>query len=268
MNLNYHKFLELEVIHSYFPEGISDDFRLMPLSDTQSELQNYNIIVRQQHNLFSFYCGSSNADSFDPAEELAELNALQFQLLNIDFTFKNYTQETDISNIDILYLKNRSNSQKLQMEWAPKSNEYKPNCVGVLSLDMQSIVDENNPNKKLKLVFNAREVFWEYQIVIPDYMKINEEDLEIVGIQNETYKGPVNRSIGNGKALVMISSIPLALKKSLDRYPLLKLDYTDMRSNKSNTLELQLPNQDPQLMRTELINESNMMFLSSTIIYL
>jgi hypothetical protein len=105
MNLIYHKFFELEVIHSYLPEGISNDFRLMPSSDTQSELQSYNIILRQQHNLFSFYCGSSNADSFDPAAELAALNTLQFQLLNIDFIFKYYTEETDISNNNILYLK-------------------------------------------------------------------------------------------------------------------------------------------------------------------
>jgi hypothetical protein len=268
MNLIYHKFFELEVIHSYLPEGISNDFRLMPSSDTQSELQSYNIILRQQHNLFSFYCGSSNADSFDPAAELAALNTLQFQLLNIDFIFKYYTEETDISNNNILYLKNRPNSEELQMEWAPASNQYKPNCVAVIFLDMQTIVDENKPVKKLKHVFNVRKVFWEYQIVIPDYMKFNEKDLKIVGIQNETYKGPVKKSIGNKNAFVMISGIPLALKRSLDRYPLLELYYTDIRSNKSNTLEFQLPNQDPQSIRTKLVDGSNMMFLSSTIIYL
>lgn len=268
MNLTYHKFLELEVIHSYFPDGITDDFKLLPLSDTARKLQNYNIIVNQQQNLFSFYCGTVNTDDFDLATELAELGTLHFQILNEDPLFKNYTADNHLNSTDILYLKNRADSEELQMELAPPGNDHVSNAVGVLLLDLQTLADENDPQKKLNLAFNTRELLWQYQIIIQDHMKVNEEDIEIEGILNETYDGPFKKPFFNDKtALVMTSSIPLPLRKKLSQNPLLKLKYTDTPNNVTKDIELKLPNHNPEYIKTELKNGVNIPFPTTAIIY-
>jgi hypothetical protein len=268
MNTKYYKFLELEVTHSYFPLGVSSEFKLLPLSDSARKLQNYNIIINQQNNLFSFYCGTADEDTFDLAAELAQLDTLHFQLIHGDILFKNYTADTHLNNNDILYLKNSPGKDELQADHAPPNDDIPLNTLGVLLLDIQAIINENDPEKKLKLSFNTRELLWQYQLILSEHLKINEGDISIEGIQDETYDGPVKKPFFNhDSALVMTSSIPLPFKQKISENPLLKIKYTDTRTNVTKDLELKLPNQNPQSIKTEEKNGAIIPYLVTTIIY-
>ena len=99
-------------------------------------------------------------------------------------------------------------------------------------------------------------------------MKVEEGDLKIEGIYNETYEGPVKKQLSHDvSALVMTSNIPLPLKYTITNYPLLKLRYTNTQLNVTKDLEIKLPNQIPESILGEERDGAVIPLLATAIIY-
>lgn len=268
MTVTYFKFLELEITHSFYPNGVSEHFKISPLPISERDIQNYNIKINVNRNIFTFYCGISETENFDLAEALNGLNTLHFQFYHEDINFKNYTSNIPLNNTDILYLKNSPGEEELQLDHAPPNGDLPLYTIGVLLLDIHDIVSENNPNKKLKLSFKSRELLWQYQIILRENMKVEEGDLKIEGIYNETYEGPVKKQFSHDvSALVMTSNIPLPLRYTITNHPLLKLRYTNTQLNVTKDLEIKLPNQIPESILGEERDGAVIPLLATAIIY-
>ncbi|KAA3623781.1 MAG: hypothetical protein DWP94_05335 [Flavobacterium sp.] len=266
--MQYHKFLELEILHSYFPNGISESFRISPLPISVRDLQNYNIQMNANKNIFTFYCGVSESENFDLTEALNGLNTLQFQLYHEDDNFKNYTSNIPLNNTHILNLKNSPGEVEIQIEQALRSENVPLETFAILILDIQELINENDPDKRLRLFLKTRELLWQYQIILRDNMKVEERDLKIYGIYNETYNGPVKKQLTQEvSALVMTSNIPLPLRQTIADNPLLKIKFTDIQTNVTKNMELKLPNQDPQSILAEQRDGVMIPALTTAIIY-
>lgn len=266
--MQYHKFLELEILHSYFPYGISEYFRISPLPISVRDLQNYNIQMNANKNIFTFYCGISETENFDLTVALNGLNTLQFQLYHEEDNFKNFTSNIPLNNTHILNLKNSPGEVEMQKEQAPRSEDVPLETFAILILDIQELINENDPDKRLRLFLKTRELLWQYQIILSDNMKVEERDLKIYGIYNETYNGPVKKQLTQEvSALVMTSNIPLPLKYSITDYPLLKIKYTDTQLNITKDLELKLPNLSPESILVEERDGAVIPLMATAIIY-
>ncbi len=266
--MHFHKLLTIRIDHSYFEEGISPDFELLPSQDTSTLLRSNKILMRKDRNQFNFYAESSEQDSFDMVVELAGLGLLQFHLVNNDPLFTTYTSEIPINNHGIFHIRNNSDTHLLDMEFGPVNREIRVNEVGVLMLDMDIVIDQNEPELILVLSFTSREPLWEYQFVIPESRNMEVSRMRIEGIGNENYVGPVEGTLmETQKTLVMTTDRPVALSQNLHKYPILKLNYIDTVTNVSKELELKLPNPSPESIRTVSRDGVLTPFLVTSIIY-
>jgi len=91
MDIQYHKWLEVEVTHNYFPDGVGSVFTLIPFDGSSRSMGNYEVRLNSQQNLYSFYVGIDDADNLDLASHLHGLGDLYFQLIVTDPLFFNYT---------------------------------------------------------------------------------------------------------------------------------------------------------------------------------
>ncbi|MCW5519045.1 hypothetical protein J1N09_04295 [Aureitalea sp. L0-47] len=268
MNAYYHRFLTVEITHSYFESGISQSFELQPFQDTITVLKNHRILLRKERNRFAFYAGSNDQDNFDIATELSGLGLLQFQLLNNDPLFTTYTSNVPMNMQGTLYIKNVADKNELQMDFGPANEQTDINAIGVVLLDTQPLVAQNNPELTLSLSFTTRELLWEYQFVIPESRNMEVSNLQIEGIGNENYVGPVDGTLmETQKTKVMTSDRPVALTQKLSKYPTLKLNYLDTITNSAKELEMKLPNPSPESIRTELRDGALIPYLVTTIVY-
>jgi len=268
MNSYYHKFLTVEITHSYFEKGISQSFDLQPFKDTITVLKKHKVLLRKERNSFGFYAESNEQDTFDIATELAELGLLHFQLMNNDPLFTTYTSNVPMNMQGILYIKNVADKNELQMDFGPANEQTDINAIGVVLLDTKSLVRQNNPELTLTLPFSTRELLWEYQFVIPESRNMEVSKIQIEGIGNETYTGPVEGTLlETQKTKVMTSDRPVALAQKLSKYPTLKLNYLDTITNSAKDLEMKLPNPSPESTRTEFRDGALIPYLVTTIVY-
>ena len=268
MNSYYHKFLTIEIKHSYFEKEIPHYFELLPFEDTVTVLNNHKILIRKDKNRFSFFAESNEQENFDMATELADLGLLHFQLLNDDPLFVAYTSNIPMSTQGILYIKNIPNSNELQLDFAPAHDQTNDSAVGVLLLDTQSVIDQDDPDFTLTLALKTRELLWEYQFVIPESRNMEVSEMKIEGIGNESYLGPVEGTLmETQKTSVMTTDRPVALAQKLDKFPTLKLKYIDTITQSAKDLELTLPNPSPESLRTELRDGALTPYLVTTIVY-
>jgi hypothetical protein len=92
--------------------------------------------------------------------------------------------------------------------------------------------------------------------------------IQIEGIGNETYTGPVEGTLlETQKTKVMTSDRPVALAQKLSKYPTLKLNYLDTITNSAKDLEMKLPNPSPESTRTEFRDGALIPYLVTTIVY-
>jgi len=268
MNTYYHKFLTIEITHSYFDKGISQSFELQPFQDTITVLKNHRILIRKERNRFAFYAESNDQDNFDIATELADLGLLHFQLLNNDPLFATYTSNVPMNMQGILYIKNIAEKNVLQLDFGPANEQTDINAIGVVLLDTQPLVEQNDPELTLTLPFTTRELLWEYQFVIPESRNMEVSNIQIEGIRNENYVGPVDGTLMESqKTKVMTTDRPVALAQILSKHPTLKLNYIDTITNSAKELEMKLPNPSPESIRTELRDGALIPFLVTTIVY-
>jgi hypothetical protein len=268
MNAYYHKFLTIEITHSYFEKGISHSFELQPFQETATILTKYGVLIRKEQNRFSFYAESSKQDNFDIATELADLGLLHFQLMNNDPLFAAYTSNVPINMQGVLYIKNVIHDDLLQVDFGPANEETSINAIGVVLLDTQPLVEQNDPELRLTLPFTSRELLWEYQFVMSESRNMEISSMQIEGIGNENYTGPVDGTLmETQRTKVMTTDRPVALAQKLNKYPTLKLNYFDTITNMAKELEMKLPNPSPESIRTELRDRALFPYLVTITIY-
>ena len=115
MNIIYHKWFDIEVIHDYFIEGVCKKVALIPFSDTRTLFSNYQILMRKHENITSFYVGVNESESDTIGEELKQIGALYFQLISEDFLFHNYTEVPQAEVDQILLFRNEPGKSDLHV---------------------------------------------------------------------------------------------------------------------------------------------------------
>ncbi len=268
MNVNYHKWLEVRINHNYFPDNIAEGFRLVPFEETALILKNNDLLMRQERNVFSFYCGTADQSNFDMAIELAGIDKLQFQLIQHDPLFNNYTANSNLNNTDILYMKNIVGQDLLHVDQAQLNDDPLNHVLGEVLLDVKAITDENNPNKTLHLTFNSREIFWQYKIIVPESRNMEVLVIGIKGSAGETYSGPEDETIvGGNEAKVFTSNSQLPLRQQIENHPVLELIYNSPQSDGQKEMEIKLPNPSADNLRRFNQGDRQGAFHSSTIVY-
>lgn len=111
MSLNYYKWMDLEVFHNYFTQGVGLSFRLIPFSSSTKKMKNFNILPRQQKNKIEFFGGTESTTAFDISAAFNGLNSLYFKLVVEDELFFNYTNLSFANNQSCFYLENRRNEE-------------------------------------------------------------------------------------------------------------------------------------------------------------
>ncbi|MEM7085768.1 MAG: hypothetical protein AAF489_06270 [Bacteroidota bacterium] len=148
------------------------------------------------------------------------------------------------------------------------SERIELNAIGVVQLDMETIKNNYDDGFTYHIDFNAKAAHRKYKVVLPTARRIEVSTLEIKGMENEKYNGPVKETlIGEQMAEVFTSDIPLPLKQKLDKHPQLNVAYTSEFSNRTNELEIKLPNPGVEGITKNTNEENEVSFFSSTIIY-
>jgi hypothetical protein len=343
MNINYYKWLEFEVTHSYFPDGVSSIFSLIPFEDTGRLMHNYNMLLNAQRNSVSFYAGIDNEAEFLISQQFEGITNLYFQLIVTEATFFNYTNLkptseeqlcflTNLNSVDEEFQLHRSEfvSEIDQISSLPKRFNYSipagdsilevktengavvfvqefsnsgpinylvnldqledgayelwlnnqlgrkfflsnqsldVSCIGVVQINMETLISHNKDSLKYHIDFDSRSVHWRYKIVVPASRKIEVQQMSITGIAGENYEGPIEEPLmADQTASIFTSDIALPLKYSMETTPILKITYTSNFSD-NGTLELKLPIPGAESISKNTNEENEDSFFSSTIIY-
>ncbi|PHR46556.1 MAG: hypothetical protein COA32_10455 [Fluviicola sp.] len=159
-------------------------------------------------------------------------------------------------------------NDQLQETFFMSDQEVDQNCIGVVRLNVKEVIDQYSNNLDYTINFNARNVFWQYQVVVSKSRKIQVHDMNISGIKDEKYQGPVDQEIIGGQtAQVFITSSPLQLQNKLEQNPQLQVTYSNDFSNRKNQVEIKLPNPDVEQIKKYNQGENEGSFFSSTIVY-
>jgi len=148
------------------------------------------------------------------------------------------------------------------------SEELPQNCVGILKLNIKDLVSKNESTLKYTIDFNARSVYWQYEVVVRHLRKINVKEMKVVGVNKEDYNGPKEQQIiGEQIAQVFTTPNPIQMQYKLEESPQLQVTYSYEFSNRENLLEMKLPNPEVEQLKKFNQEENDNSFLSSTIVY-
>ena len=148
------------------------------------------------------------------------------------------------------------------------SEELSQQCVGVIQFNIKDFVFKNQNALKYTIDFNARSVYWQYEVVVKNLRKIKVKGMKVVGANNENYNGPEEQQIiGEQIAQVFTTSNPVQMQYKLDVPPQLQVTYSNEFSNRENILEIKLPNPETEQLKKFNQKENDGSFLSSTIVY-
>ncbi|MBD78265.1 MAG: hypothetical protein CL840_05030 [Crocinitomicaceae bacterium] len=109
MNSTYHKWIDLEIVNSYFNDGGFKYLTLLPFHNTSRSLTNYGIMVSQQENIISYYVATDSPQNTNLQNELTNLGNLYFQVINNDSLFFNYTDVPFLNDTELFYFENGIN---------------------------------------------------------------------------------------------------------------------------------------------------------------
>lgn len=344
MNLNFHKWMDLEVLNNYFQKGVCHNFNILPFQDTSRKMRNYEILIKKESNIFSLYAGINVTETFVIAANFSGLEDLYFQLTNNDPLFFNYTDTPSNNENELYYFENNANLKQPEIfqknlfvssqdliSFKPKQfnlqlpdseaiieikdsneqlilnqkidgsqiNNYLLNlnhcnngvyhlwindqfqetffisdeavnqdCIGIVRINMKEIIAQYSNNLKYTINFNARSVFWEYQVVVSKSRKIQVHEMSISGTNQEKYQGPIEQEvIGGQTAQVFTTPDPVQLQNKLEQSPQLQVTYSNDFSNRQNQIEIKLPNPDIEQIKKYNQGENKGLFFSSLIVY-
>lgn len=274
MEHSYHKFLEIEIRHSYFQNSSSNVLNLMPLLETTEKLKQHTVLIQKNNNIVAFYAGISEAADLDLLTLIGALGSMYFQIVADDPLFYNYSDIPIPTGNELLYFQNIEDSNELQADLISVEDAFPAGqerleidvpILGLLHLNFESLAPPQLNEIKLSLNITARRVYWVYKIIIPESRQIQVHHMEILDIDRNNFNGPVQREIVGGQmASVFTSARLLPLRQKLDQHSLLKLTYSNQGSELTTEMEMKLPNATAE--NLESINIDGSTVWSSTII--
>jgi len=119
MDIHYVKAAEIKISHTYFKDGISDVFELIPLHETAKQLHNYNVLIDKRHNRHAFFVGLRKDEGTTITSELKGIGNLFFQLTINDVQWYNYTALKPFNEGQLLYFSNHNASSGIQQLHTP-----------------------------------------------------------------------------------------------------------------------------------------------------
>lgn len=90
MDIKYHKLFQVVVRNTYFPGDVCSVVDIIPTRFTAEVMKNYEILLRKEKNVFTFYQGLPGIDKTLPFE-ISGVNDLTFQVVSNDPHYFNYT---------------------------------------------------------------------------------------------------------------------------------------------------------------------------------
>lgn len=133
--------------------------------------------------------------------------------------------------------------KKLAKTFFGTSESLEEACYGILQLQMHPIITALAAQRipELTARFSARQTYWQYAVVVPEYKKIVVHDMQVEGAENTLYSGPEEKKIGTASAKVFTSPNAIKLSQNIRGSPLLKMKYSNEFSAAVLELDLKMP---------------------------
>jgi len=285
MDINYYKWLEVKITHGYFKDDVCEVLKLVPFDKTAVALKNYKILLQKKNNVISFYCGTE-AEHFDIKTELSGLKELYFQIINTDPLFLNYTETPSLTVPEIFLFQNFEGSSQLQIGETVSEDDliettltdfntqYQPNCLGILKLDLDLVLNTISEIPSFTIDFKARKVYWQYQIVIPSNRSIGIQlgevkDKETHSPNDKIYiKNPELKQLINGQeAQVYTSQFPKKLRQQFSENPELTFSYQSNGTVGLTTQPIKLPTPSAENLEMYVTPNGAEAICATTIVY-
>ncbi len=104
MQLLYKEFVNVNLNHTYFVDGLNGEFSIIASNETKVKMKNFNILGKLRTKDFKLFCGLIS-ENHQIADEIRGLEGVYFFLINNDPYFFNYTNLGLVKSYEeILYL--------------------------------------------------------------------------------------------------------------------------------------------------------------------
>ena len=141
-NINYINWLEIAITNTYFKDNICSVFRLVPISETETSMQNHKLLIQKKDNTVSFYSGGdSNRELADIYSDLSSIDTLYYQLILEDTLFPNYTLIPGISPVTTFFFTNKHSNSKLQLSNFVNKNDVISRKPRSFALDITNVTN-------------------------------------------------------------------------------------------------------------------------------
>ena len=91
MTIQYYNWLQCNIIHNFFENGLSTVFELVPFQETSRQMNNYSIRLNNDQGSFGFWIGKTESEPLNIESDFDGISNLYFQLIVRDPLFYNYT---------------------------------------------------------------------------------------------------------------------------------------------------------------------------------
>ncbi|OAB81433.1 hypothetical protein [Cochleicola gelatinilyticus] len=238
MEIQYKKWFELRIFHQYYNDG-KIPISLVPTQESTIIMQKNKILISKSEGLFEFYIGLDSVN-LDHASLIQNIEDIEFKIIIDHHSFFYYTDLSTKNSEEYFLFRNIVSTPDLIKEKYSSETlveQLEENVIGMLQINVKNLQTDY-----LTLSFEARKVFFEYQVIIPTHHNWEIIDLKVLGYQNEKYYGPIEKLIdGVQKAHVFISTETLPLSQDYPVPAELILQYKHGSSD-IKELNMQLPN--------------------------
>lgn len=162
--MSHIQFLEINVKHSYYSNGLCNDFSITPDGDTERRLRNHRCVIKAKANGINIYIETDSDGKPKIAFEKKVTLSFDLHLKNIDFPlFSHLAILSDGSNYKITY------PSQIKDKFFAK-------------IDIQ--YDFNQAEKSsVEIAFSAKSVFWFYYLITD---QSNADTSFVIAAQNAT----------------------------------------------------------------------------------
>jgi hypothetical protein len=201
----------VEVLHTYFENGICDCLLFVPSASTMNLLKKFGFNIRNQINGFEFYINAAKPMSplFNYIGQTTGQNYFDFQMVTTDTEFTLYT---DISTdwLGQLMFDSQSGSNKydggIVLLGENLSSEQDVSSIGNLKIYFEDILKYQNENgfAAFEIQLTARSTQWQYYVINKSAVQL--DNPSIIGKTGISFEGPENVTIQSGQKALLFSS--------------------------------------------------------------
>lgn len=211
METNYKPLLKVDVLHTYFQNGVCDKLRFSLTASDRSLQKRFGFLMRHQPNGFELYFNSRNEPGamFDYISGKTGNHAFEFDIVNTDTYFSCFTElpaawlgqlEYD-SSVPL----NREEQGRVILSPGFPTNDFIPRA-GKIILHFNDILrlQKENGSAHFRIMFYARATQWQYYII--NKSAIHFANLQISGNKDIEFGEPQKVKIQSGEEALLFSS--------------------------------------------------------------